>query len=402
MNIAMIGCPFRTSYGAYIKSLSAAIGRRTGSKVEWIGSNCGCDDPVERSRSFESSDIDYFELPIIGESASAHPLKRWLRNSANDLDCSIRARRFMGRHGAAQVVHFQQVLNAYGSNVAFRWLQQPATAARFVTVHELDAYQIAHRQANSIYNRADGVLVHAQELKERMTELGVRADLIHVVRHGVDIPSQPVEQARQDLIFYGGHKLMTGKGLDILFEAMSMVVKEFGSAAPRLKIHGHYGTTVPGEALALAQSYGVADRIDWLNQISVEEICDAYQRALMCLLPYAGSFAGLPAAIAAAHGLPVVATRKAGIPEHLGELAFWIDERNPQQLADTIALLLRRPDLRAERGAALRLHAKNVLGWDVIAKQTVDIYEQALASRSGTPRQVPLRSPEAADAAVER
>lgn len=402
MNVAMIGCPFRTSYGSYIKSLSEAIERRTGARVEWIGSNCGCDDPVERSRAFQSSDIDYFELPIVGESASSHPLKRWLRNNANDLDCSIRARRFMGRHRNAQVVHFQQVLNAYGSNVVFRWLQQPSTSARFVTVHELDAYQMAHRPANPIYNHADGILVHANELKERMVELGVRSDLIHVIRHGVDIPPRQAEQHRADLIFYGGHKLMTGKGLDVLFEAFSMVARECGGRAPRLRIHGHYGTSVPGEAIALAESFGVNDQIDWLNQISVEEIIHAYQRSLMCILPYSGSFAGLPASIAAAHGLPVIATKKAGIPEHLGELPFWIDEKNPRQLADTIALLMRRADLRAERGAELRAHARKVLGWDVIAGQTVEIYEQALALRRGAKRHAAERSREASDPAVGR
>jgi glycosyltransferase involved in cell wall biosynthesis len=385
MNIAMIGCPFRTSYGAYIGSLSRAIERVSGSKVDWIASNCGCNDPVERSRSFQATELDYFELPIIGESQSPNPVKRWLRNSANDVDCSLRARRFVERHRKAHVVHFQQVLNAYGSNVAFRWLQEPAAYAKFVTVHELDAYQTQHRDANLTYNQADGVLVHASELKEQMVGLGVHADLIHVIRHGVDVPAEPPTLPRHDLIFYGGHKLMTGKGLDTLLEAMALLVRALGADAPRLKIHGHYGTSVPEEALALARSFGVADRIDWLNQISVEEIADAYRRSLVCILPYTGSFAGLPAGIAAANGLPVIGTRNAGIPEHLGDLVFWIEERNPRRLAETIALLLGKAEVRVERGAALRSHAMKVLGWDVIARQTVDIYEQALARRGGTP-----------------
>lgn len=401
MNVAMIGCPFQTSYGAYIASLSKAIERRTGGRVEWIGSNCGCDDPVERSRAFQSACVDYFELPIIGESASPHPLKRWLRNNANDLGCSLRAQRFIKRHSAMPVVHFQQVLNAYGSNVAFRWLQQPSPSARFVTVHELDAYQTTNVAANLIYNQADGILVHAQELKQRMVELGVDAQRIHVIRHGVEIPAAGAEQPRRDLIFYGGHKLMTGKGIDVLFEALAIIAREFGDAAPRLKIHGHYGTTVPAEAAALAQAFGVAGRIDWLNQISVEDIAAAYRRALICILPYAGSFAGLPAAIAAAHGLPVVGTRKAGLPEHLGELVFWIEEKDPQQLATMLSFLLRRADIRAERGAALRAHARNALSWDVIAGQTVDIYQQALARRGNAAAGAKPRS-RTPDASLER
>ena len=62
MKITLIGCPFRTSYGGYISSLRSGLERAAGSPVQWVASNCGCDDPIELSRRFQVQDCDYFEM----------------------------------------------------------------------------------------------------------------------------------------------------------------------------------------------------------------------------------------------------------------------------------------------------------------------------------------------------
>jgi len=72
--------------------------------------------------------------------------------------------------------------------------------------------------------------------------------------------------------------------------------------------------------------------------------------SLLLVLPYTGGFAGLPAVVAAGNRLPVVCTRKAGIPDHLGECGIWIEEQNPKQLAVRILELLNNNSLRCETG----------------------------------------------------
>ena len=47
MKITLIGCPFRTTYGGYISALRSGLERAAGSPVQWVASNCGCDDPIE-------------------------------------------------------------------------------------------------------------------------------------------------------------------------------------------------------------------------------------------------------------------------------------------------------------------------------------------------------------------
>jgi glycosyltransferase involved in cell wall biosynthesis len=284
-------------------------------------------------------------------------------------------------------VHLQQILNAYGSSVVFHWLNQPSKAARVVTIHELDAHQIEFPERNRIYNKADGIIVHCQEMKRALVDLKVRADRIHVVLHGAEIQLPEQHNHRDGIIFYGGHKLMTGKGLETLFEAMSILKQRLGPGSPELRIHGHYSDEVPEEAKQLALRLGIADKLVWLNQLTMDEIVQQYRSCILLVLPYTGSFAGLPVAIAAANGLPVVCTKKAGIPDHLGECGVWIDEGNAGQLAERVMELLGSEQLRREVSLKLRKRAKEFLGWDVIADRTLEVYESALKNRVDSPSQ---------------
>ena len=165
-------------------------------------------------------------------------------------------RRFHRRDGAAEVLHFQQILNATGSVTVFHWLGMPSPAARVVTVHELDPYQLDFPKSNLQYNRADRIIVHCQEMKDSLSRLGVDGQRIDVVQHGVEIRPM-VDGPREGIIFYGGHHLESGKGFDTLFAAMRLVKERLG-AAPRLTIHGHYGEASPEKACAPAARRGSA------------------------------------------------------------------------------------------------------------------------------------------------
>jgi len=90
---------------------------------------------------------------------------------------------------------------------------------------------------------------------------------------------------------------------------MTIIREQRPLSVPTLTIHGHYGTATPQAASRLASELGIADKIVWRNQISNGEIVQLYQRSLICVLPYTGSFAGLAASAAAACELPIVAAQ---------------------------------------------------------------------------------------------
>jgi len=135
--------------------------------------------------------------------------------------------------------------------------------------------------------------------------------------------------------------------------------------------------------LQLAAQHGVADKVVWLNQLPEEEALRLYQHSLLCVLPYTGSFGGFAASLAAACQLPIVCTRKAGLPDHLGDTAVWVDENSPEHLAERIIELLDNEPCRRQLGNQLLKRAETFLRWDVIADQTLKIYEESMHKKIG-------------------
>ena len=123
---------------------------------------------------------------------------------------------------------------------------------------------------------------------------------------------------------------------------------------------------------------GIAELVQWRNQIDTQETAEAYGKALLCVLPYTGSFAGWPAVNALTYGTAVIATRRAGLPEHLGEAAVWIPENDSQSLAEAILRLLTDERARQELVASGRTRAESLFGWDTIAAKTMTSYKAAL------------------------
>ncbi|MEJ2649954.1 MAG: hypothetical protein P8016_16285, partial [Sedimentisphaerales bacterium] len=159
MKIKFISCWFANSYGAYTDLLRQALERRLGEEVGVICSNCGCGEPAEVNRIFQNRRCDYFEFPNIYYFKSSNPIKYWLRNAVRQIVYRERAKKYMDHAGDAEVLHFQQTLHALGSVPVFNWLRLPSTAARIITVNELDPYQVDFPKSNLTYNLADRILV---------------------------------------------------------------------------------------------------------------------------------------------------------------------------------------------------------------------------------------------------
>lgn len=386
MKIAMIGCPFKTSYGYYSGLLKDEIEKKTGTPIEWVASNCGCGDPAATNHLFQIPCSSYFELPHLHNNAptpGGNAMEHWLRSRVSHTTYAMRSRRYSKLSADAELVHFQQIQNAYGFSVVFHWLNLPATYARVVTVHELDAYQLEFPLKTAVYNKADAIHVHCEEMKRELVARNVLAEKIHVIPQGAGVAEPSEARERKGLVFYGGHSLMTGKGVPTLFQAMAILKQRLGGSAPTLKIHGHYPERNAREAQPIATQLGVADKVEWLPQLTPPEMDQLYGSSRVCVLPFTGSFAGLPASVAAAHGLPVVATRRAGLPDHLGDCGIWIEDDNAVQLADRVMELLDDAALWRSTSERLEKRWRDFLSMDVIVASTLRMYDEALKNRAG-------------------
>lgn len=379
MNVKILSCWFTTSYGAYTDGLRRALERR-GNDVGIISSNCGCGDPMEVERRFVDARHDFVQFPNLPYWKMSTPTKQHILDGARHVVYRERARRYLKRGGDADVLHFQQILNAFGSKAVFRWLALPARAARVVTVHELDPDQLAHPETNTRYNQADGIIVHTEEMQQALIASGVDAEKIDRVPHGVEI--RPIEEEpRSGLVFWGGHKLNSNKGVVTLFTALALLRDKLGDKTPTVTMHGHYGAITPAYGANAAREAGVEPLVRWVNEISFEEAHALYARSLLCVLPFTGSFAGYPAALALASGAPVIGTRRAGLPEHLGDVGVWVGEDNPAELAGAIHRLLGDEGERRRVADLGRARAERELSWDSVADRTWATYQKSLRQK---------------------
>ncbi|MEI8374760.1 MAG: glycosyltransferase [Planctomycetota bacterium] len=196
-------------------------------------------------------------------------------------------------------------------------------------------------------------------------------------------------------VFYGGHHPLKGKGLQAVFQAMAILKTRLGADAPRLKVHGYFSAEDLAAVKQQAAEAGLHNDVTWLMQIPMPEVFRHYRSSMLCVLPFIGSFAGLAAATAAAVELPVIATRNAGIPEHIGENGIWLDGDNAAEIAWQIERLLASEKLRGDLGTRLRQRAEEHPRWEVVAENTLAVYERALSRKMGGDCASPTAGPPA-------
>jgi colanic acid/amylovoran biosynthesis glycosyltransferase len=148
-------------------------------------------------------------------------------------------------------------------------------------------------------------------------------------------------------------RLVEDEGLEVLIEAVSLLD---GPATPRLEIIGD--GPLRDELETTARRLGVAARVAFLGTRTSTEAEAAYRRAAVFALPCRvgrdGDREGLPTALieALAHGLPVISTDVAGIPEAVqhGHTGLLVPPDDAEALATAIRKLLDDPVLAARLG----------------------------------------------------
>jgi glycosyltransferase involved in cell wall biosynthesis len=130
---------------------------------------------------------------------------------------------------------------------------------------------------------------------------------------------------------------------------------------------------------ALAAELGVGERVLWLGAVPRAAVASLCRQAALLVLNSAHE--GLPHAAveAMAEGTPVVATAVGGTPEVVehGVTGVLVPADRPAALAEAVAHLLARPDLRAEMGRAARSRARERFGFEAMLDRTERILAQA-------------------------
>lgn len=195
-------------------------------------------------------------------------------------------------------------------------------------------------------------------VKASLLRIGIPEDKIHVIHNGLRI-SAPAAGDRKGSGVRVGIVGQVGpwKGHQDLIEAFgSLTAKQ-----PLAELH-IYGPDNGGFAQTIRQRAAelrLASRLFWHGFVTDRSAI--YGNLDVCVIPSRATEALPTVAIEAAFfGLPVVATRRGGLPEIVedGVTGYLVEAERPQELAQRLGELLRIADLREKMGAAARKRAQ--------------------------------------------
>lgn len=224
---------------------------------------------------------------------------------------------------------------------------------------------------------ADRVIAVSRQLRGQLISVyGASPDRVRVVYNAVrpvaedDGPERP-----RDVVLYLG-RLTRMKGPDTFLRAAAVVAPSFPEI--RFAVAGEGPEYAP--LIELAAQLGIGDRVLFFGKVTEEERAALLRDAAVFVLPSVTEPFGIAALEAMAAGVPTIVSKTSGVAEVVRS-AFQVDFWDVDEFASRIAELLEYPPLRREMRDQARNEA-TVSGWAVRARQTVDVYREAIRSRS--------------------
>lgn len=293
--------------------------------------------------------------------------------------------RFVERRTVDQAYVVERFLREQGTEVvlgqyldlSLAWLEavHAAGAAYFVHGHGVDVSRRLRegtwREQYLRYNDVAGVIVVAEHSRQRLLALGLNPSLVHVVPCGVDVAAVPPEPVPED-----GEVRCLAVGRMVAKKAPILLLDAFRRAAamvPGLRLDYVGGGELLPAARQFVRALGLEERVRLHGPQPPETVAALTAAAHLFAQhsitdPDTGDEEGLPVAVleAMAGGLPVVATRHAGIPEAVaeGETGYLVEEGDTVGMGERLAALARDPALRRRLGIAAWQRARHHFSWE--------------------------------------
>ncbi len=284
------------------------------------------------------------------------------------------------------------------SGTIANWMGLVNRKPLFITLHGSDMY-VATRNvfwgtmARGALRNAKGITACSQPLADSAIQLGACPGRVHVVPNGVDparfkshTPRDELRRRldlpRDALIILAAGRLVAKKGFNQLIRAIPAVL----AAGPhvRLVILGE-GPQRPALERLRAE-LNVDGMVSLPGAVPWRQVADYLFASDVFVMPSvrdaSGNLDGLPTVIpeAMAAGLPVVATRIAGIPLAVQDnvTGLLVDMATPEQLSSALVRLLKSAPERSAMGLAGRTRVESELNWGEFAKCMDQLYGPVL------------------------
>ena len=261
----------------------------------------------------------------------------------------------------------QVVLAEYGKmGVAVKPICKELNIPLVVHFHGYDAYDKKFLKKfgqyyPTLFREAAAIIAVSRDMEQQLLKLNAIPEKLHYNPYGVDINLFKQTQPHQNPpIFLSVGRFVDKKAPYLTILAFREVLKQVPEA--QLKMIGD-GILLEG-CKQLVQSLNLSKHIHFLGACSHEEVAKTMQnvRAFVqhSLTTSYGDSEGTPVAIleAGASGLPVIATRHAGIKDVVleNETGLLVEEGDVIEMSKQMVRLIQEPQLAAKMGQQARLH----------------------------------------------
>lgn len=226
------------------------------------------------------------------------------------------------------------------------------------------------RSAYLRLNDSQGIIVPSHYAKNRLVDMGLLENKILVVPYGTDVPpSTPFRDISDIIRCLAVGRFVQKKGPMLTLKALRIAT----GAVKNLRFDYIGDGPLLESAKDFCRKTGLNGRVT-LHGPQPHHVVQEFMRRSDIFIqhsvrdPESGDEEGLPVAIleAMAHGLPVIATRHAGIPEAVqdGITGLLVEERDYSAMADHLIMLSRQTDIRVQMGQSGWERARRLFSWE--------------------------------------
>jgi glycosyltransferase involved in cell wall biosynthesis/protein-L-isoaspartate O-methyltransferase len=284
------------------------------------------------------------------------------------------------------------VLAEYGpTGVVMMDVCREAGIPLIVHFHGFDAYsartlETAGQRYPELFNVARAMVAVSHDMEQQLLSLGAPRTKVHYNPCGVDVASfQGAGPGLAAPLFIAVGRFVDKKSPSLILLAFEKVLRSVPEARLTMMGDGY----LLESSKQLASALGLVAAVDFSGVVSPAQVAAAMQSARAFVQHSVrtsyGDSEGTPVAVleACASGLPVVATRHAGISDVVihGETGLLVNEGDVEGMAQHMIRLAREPDLAVKLGKAGRERVAREFSMEKSINNLWRIIEAAIGSQ---------------------
>lgn len=241
------------------------------------------------------------------------------------------------------------------------------------------------------YRAAARIVAVSDFVRQSVVSSGLPASRVQVIYDGVEIPRSRSEAERriareqlavppEAICLLNLAALVPEKGHQLLLQAFARIREKFPACVLLLAGEGQERASLQ----ELVRAQGIGDGVRFLGFVYETE--RVFPAADLFIFPSHEEPLGSALLLAMAHGLPVVAVARGGIPEVVedGKNGLLVKDLGAGGMAAAIARLLSDPDEARRSARAARETILGKFSADHMVDATFQLYEQLTAQRRGS------------------